>query len=116
MTSKTRTRRAYTEEFKREAVALVTEQGYRITQAARSLDIGANLLGRWKHQFEAQATGVRLGSLAIDHRSFIFQHAMEQQIGITGVLFGECFKALFKGRIIAPGSVPISGHRPMQLQ
>jgi transposase len=26
------------------------------------LDIGANLLGRWKHQFEAQATGVRLGA------------------------------------------------------
>ena len=23
---------------------------------------GANLLGRWKHQFEAQATGVRLGA------------------------------------------------------
>ncbi len=45
MTRETRTRRTYTEEFKREAVALVTEQGYRITQAARSLDIGANLLG-----------------------------------------------------------------------
>ena len=60
MTSKTRTRWAYTEEFKREAVALITEQGYKIAQAARSLDIGANLLGRWKHQFEAQATGVRL--------------------------------------------------------
>ena len=62
MTSKTRTRRAYTEEFKREAVALITEQGYKIAQAARSLDIGANLLGRWKHQFEAQATDVRLGA------------------------------------------------------
>ena len=59
MTSKTRTRRAYTEEFKREAVALITEQGYKIEQAARGLNIGANLLGRWKHQFEAQATGVR---------------------------------------------------------
>jgi transposase-like protein len=33
MTRETRTRRTYTEEFKREAVALVTEQGYRITQA-----------------------------------------------------------------------------------
>ncbi len=40
MTSKTRTRRAYTEEFKREAVALITEQGYKIAQAARSLDSG----------------------------------------------------------------------------
>ena len=34
MTSKTRTRWAYTEEFKREAVALTTEQGYKIAQAA----------------------------------------------------------------------------------
>ena len=41
---------------------LLTEQGYRITQAARSLDIGANLLGRWKHQFEAQAIGIRLSA------------------------------------------------------
>ena len=62
MTRETRTRRTYTEEFKREAVALITEQGYKIAQAARSLDIGANLLGRWKHQFEAQATGVRLSA------------------------------------------------------
>ncbi len=35
-------RRNYTEDFKREAVALVTEQGYKISEAARSLDIGAN--------------------------------------------------------------------------
>ena len=46
MPSKTRTRRAYKEEFNREAVTLITEQGYKIAQAARSLDIGANLLGR----------------------------------------------------------------------
>ena len=36
--------------------------GYKIAQAARSLDIGANLLGRWKHQFEAQAIGIRLSA------------------------------------------------------
>ncbi len=43
-------------------MALITEQGYKIAQAAGSLDIGANLLGCWKHQFEAQATGVHLGA------------------------------------------------------
>jgi transposase len=52
----TETKRKYTEDFKREAVALVTEQGYSIAQAARSLDIGANMLGRWKREFEAQAS------------------------------------------------------------
>jgi len=39
-------RRAYTEDFKRDAIAVVTEQGYSIAEAARSLDVGANLLGR----------------------------------------------------------------------
>jgi len=39
MTTETRTRRNYTKDFKREAVALVTEQGYKISEAARSLNI-----------------------------------------------------------------------------
>ncbi len=45
-------RRTFSEEFKRDAVKLVTEQGYRISEAARSLGIGANLLGRWKKAFK----------------------------------------------------------------
>jgi hypothetical protein len=36
-----RTRRIYTPEFKAEAVKLVTEQGYSIAEAARSLGINA---------------------------------------------------------------------------
>ncbi len=43
-----RRRRQYTPEFKREAVALVTEQGYAVTAAARNLGINSNLLHRWK--------------------------------------------------------------------
>ena len=62
MTTATRKRRNYTEDFKREAVALVTEQGYKIAEAARSLDIGANLLGRWRRQFEEEAKGTRLNA------------------------------------------------------
>ena len=49
-------RRAYTEDFKRDAVALVTEQGYSVAEAARSLGVGANLLGRWKRQHEEQTS------------------------------------------------------------
>jgi len=46
------TRRKYSKEFKLDAVSLVTEQGYTRTDAARSLDISANMLGRWvkEHQ------------------------------------------------------------------
>ena len=41
-------RRQYTAEFKREAVALVTEQGYAVTAAARNFGVNPNLLHRWK--------------------------------------------------------------------
>ena len=52
----TKKRRAYTEDFKRDAVALVTEQGYSVAEAARSLEVGAGLLGRWKRQQEEQVS------------------------------------------------------------
>ena len=65
MTTEIRKRRNYTEDFKREAVALVTEQGYKVSEAARSLDIGANLLGRWCRQFKEEAAGARL---SVDER------------------------------------------------
>jgi len=56
----TKQRRNYPEDFKRDAVSLVTEQGYSIAEAARSLGIGAGLLGRWKREYEAQARGEEL--------------------------------------------------------
>ena len=43
-----RQRRSYTREFKIEAVRLVTEKGYSVAEAARSLGIGENLLRSWK--------------------------------------------------------------------
>jgi transposase len=47
-----RQRRSYTDEFKVEAVKLVTEKGYSVAEAARSLDIGETLLRSWKQAFE----------------------------------------------------------------
>jgi transposase len=47
-----RQRRSYTDEFKREAVKLVTEKGYSVAEAARSLDIGETLLRSWKQAVE----------------------------------------------------------------
>src|SRR5438128_8304617 len=49
-----RTRRTYTPEFKAEAVKLVTEQGYSVAEAARSLGITENLIRNWKQALEAQ--------------------------------------------------------------
>jgi transposase len=55
-------KRKFSPEFKEEAVALVTEQGYSIAEAARNLGVGPNLLSRWKKQIEEQNNGSRLQS------------------------------------------------------
>ena len=52
MTNSTKKRSNYTDEFKKDAVALVTEQGYKISQAARSLDVGEGLIRRWRRELE----------------------------------------------------------------
>ena len=55
MKTEKRKRRRYTEDFKREAVALVTEQGYSVAEAARSLDVGENQIRRWRQKFEQES-------------------------------------------------------------
>ena len=40
-------RKKYSKEFKLDAISLVLEQGYSRTDAANSLDINSNMLGRW---------------------------------------------------------------------
>jgi transposase len=57
-----RTKKKYALEFKQDAVRLITEQGYKISEAARNLGIGANMLGRWKKEFEEEVNGSRLPS------------------------------------------------------
>jgi transposase len=49
-----RQRRTYTNEFKVEAVKLVTEKGLSVSEASRSLDIGETLLRSWEIAFQAQ--------------------------------------------------------------
>ena len=50
-------KRSYTNEFKREAVALVTDQGYTLAEASRSLGIHANLLRNWRNKFSQEGQG-----------------------------------------------------------
>lgn len=40
-------RKGFTEEFKADAVNLVLEQGYSVTQAAKALGVGETALRRW---------------------------------------------------------------------
>ena len=51
-----------TEEFKREAVRLVTDQGYGVAEAARNLGLHASLLGRWKREVEQTMNGAFPGN------------------------------------------------------
>ena len=57
MSTLTRQRRTYTEELKRDAVALVTKQGYSAAEAARSLGINDNLIYKWRKDFELRDNG-----------------------------------------------------------
>ncbi len=76
MKAEKRTRRKYTEDFKRDAVVLVTEQDYKVTDAARSLGIGDNLLRRWKQGYEDEVSGK---SLSTDEREELKQLRKENR-------------------------------------
>jgi len=43
-------RKQYSKQYKVDAVKLVTEQGYRVSEAARNLGIHHSSLRRWKEQ------------------------------------------------------------------
>lgn len=62
MKAEKQTRKQYDESFKRDAVALVTEQGHKLSEAGRRLGINPNLISRWKQEFEQDATGQRLSA------------------------------------------------------
>ena len=51
----TKQRRTYTDEFKRDAMKLVTEQRYSLAEAARNLGVHANLLRNWKQKLSAES-------------------------------------------------------------
>ena len=52
-----RTRRRFRTEFKREAGALVRQQGYSVSQACEALNIGGTALRRWLAQVDVEMAG-----------------------------------------------------------
>lgn len=50
-------RKKYTKEFKLDAISLVVDQGYSVSEAARSLEINANMLRRWMKEYQADDDG-----------------------------------------------------------
>ncbi len=49
-----RKRRKYSDEFKREAVKLITEQGLSVADAATNLGINASMLRAWKNRLDLE--------------------------------------------------------------
>ena len=58
-------RRIYDDEFKRDAVRLVTHNSYGVSETADRLGISAKLLGRWKREAETRANGVFNGTVQV---------------------------------------------------
>jgi transposase len=52
--TKLRVRRTFTAEFKREAVELIRKEGLSVAEAARRLDVHANLLRKWQREAAEQ--------------------------------------------------------------
>ena len=46
-----RVRRSYSDEYRRNAVSLIEDQGYTAAQAARELGVNANLLRKWRQKY-----------------------------------------------------------------
>jgi len=69
MTQK-RTIRRYTDDFREEAVALVTQQGYSVTEAAKSLGITTKLIYNWKDKLAAKSSE---DVLSTDERTELIQ-------------------------------------------
>ena len=60
MTSTKRKNKSYTRQFKEETVALVTEQGYSVIDAALAVDVQPNQIYNWKKRIAEETSGVRL--------------------------------------------------------
>ena len=74
-----RQRRTFSTEFKHDAAALVVEQGYTVTEACRSLDVGETALRRWVDQLLAERGGITPKSQAMTAEQQRIQ-ALEAQV------------------------------------
>jgi transposase-like protein len=55
------TRRKYSAEFKREAVALANQPGVTKAQIGRELDVNPNVITRWQRELQSNGSKVFLG-------------------------------------------------------
>lgn len=63
-------RRKFTPEFKKESVALITEQAYSVAKVAQAVNVSENNVRRWHKELEQVANGETLILLFDDNEIF----------------------------------------------
>ncbi|RNM01976.1 IS3 family transposase, partial [Dickeya undicola] len=58
-------RRSFTPEFKREAAALVVEQGYTVHEACQAMGVGETAMRRWVEQLKSEQQGITPSAKAL---------------------------------------------------
>jgi transposase len=66
-------RKQYTQEFKDSAVKLITEQGYKLSEASRSLGVNVSVLRRWRIASEAGERRSEKGKSSTDLQAELVQ-------------------------------------------
>jgi len=60
-------KRRYTDEFKEEAIRLVNERGYSVTEVCQKLDVGRNSMYKWLGGKRAKKRDATLGELSAEN-------------------------------------------------
>ena len=76
-------KKTYTQEFKIEAVKLITEQGYSILEAARNLGISDSALGKWKRTLENEGNPHQLAFPGKGHPRDVELAALRKELEKT---------------------------------
>ena len=61
----TKQRRSFSHEFKLDSAKLILDEGYSLTEAARSLEVGETALRRWVKQLQDERGGTTPNSKAL---------------------------------------------------
>ena len=76
-------RRQFDRAFKLEAIRLITDGGRTAASVARDLGISANLLYRWKEQFQSDSKGSCVGTGNLTAEQAEFRRLQLQLVDVT---------------------------------
>ena len=79
--SKKRTYKSYPKEFKEEAVALVREQGYTVSQAAEAVGVSSSLIRKWKVKLESDISNEVLSDVDYEELKQLRKEVKKLRVG-----------------------------------